>query len=81
MGCGRHQSVFPLMVVSQLNKQLLNGGHFLKSLKHLGALLRHLESGCQGCCEREMRQGSRFSRGNQGAAQAPGHSLLTQRVI
>lgn len=31
MGRGCHQSVFPLMVVSQLNKQLLNGGHFLKS--------------------------------------------------
>lgn len=31
MGCGRHQSVFPLVVVSQLNKQFLNGGHFLKS--------------------------------------------------
>lgn len=48
MGHGCHQSVFPLVVVSQLNKQLLNGGHFLKSLKHLGALLCHLESGCQG---------------------------------
>lgn len=67
MGRSAPEGLFPCVVVFQLNKYLLNEGHFLKSHLNIWGLccviwkVVIIMPGCRGCCGFEMRPRSRFS--------------------
>lgn len=67
MGRRAPEGLFPCVVVFQLNKYLLNEGHFLKSHLNIWGLccviwkVVIIMPGWWGCCGFEMRPRSRFS--------------------